>query len=537
MNTTSRIAPAAAASILVLIAGGCETTTTTRSSSSTQVSSRETRNFETERTKATTSSSQDSTQQGKKEQARRGQIFGTSEMSFPTGDKDSSLVRVSAKGGMDQVRVGQPFTYQLAVTNLSKEITLENVAVHQDMPQTLRVASVKPEGITAGDRPGTFMIGHLDPGETKNFEVSMVPEQAGRFDTCVRVTYSPVLCTTIDVVAPELRLVKEAPERVMVCQPIPLRYVVTNTGTGSTDEVIIREQLPEGITGPNGARTIELNAGKLGAGESKTLTVNLRAERPGELSGEAVAMSRDGLEARADARPTLVWAPQIDLEVTGPQQEYAGKPLEYRAMVHNKGDGPAPNAKLKLNISPDAKLISSNVPVKGGYADIPLGDIAPGQSKEVVFLFQVPKPGEVKFSATASADCATAPSREVVTALRGVSSLLLEVVDNFDPVKIGGQEVYQIMVVNQGAIADQNVRIMAVVPDAFEVVNIEGPTQAQRDGNRLVFAPVATLGPTEKVVWNVTVRAVREGDVRFRTEMVSDTLTEPVIETEATRVY
>jgi hypothetical protein len=517
MKRSMRIVPAAAA--LALLAGGCELETTHRESGTVS------------------SGMGDGGVRADGRVAQPGRVLGTSEMSFPTGNDNTSLVRITSVPGAKQVRVGQPYTYEVKVTNLSREITLENVAVHQELPGSVRIAGIRPEGMAEGDRPGTFSVGHLNPGETKSFEVAVVPQEAGRFESCMRVTYNPVLCTTIDVVAPVLSLVREAPERALACEPIPVRYVVTNTGTGTADNIMIRDTLPDGFTGPSGTPEIQINAGSLSAGESKTFPVKITARRSGELASQAMAMTADGLEARAEARPIVVWSPQLEVEITGPDTEYAGKPLEYRAIVHNRGDGPAQHATLNLEVAPGAQLVSSSVPVKGGYTNIPLGDIGPGESSEAVFLFQVPKPGDARFVATASAACAHTPPREIITRLQGVSSLLLEVVDNFDPVKIDGQEVYQIMVVNQGAVQDTNIRIVALVPENFEVVKVEGPTEPKREGDRLVFAPVATLAAGQKVVWNVTVKALRTGDVRFRTEMVSDTLIEPVIETEATRIY
>ncbi len=524
MNVRSMVVPTAVAA-LVLVAGGCESNKTSRASSNDGV-------YRSDAAARPSGQSRQASQA-----TPRNRVFGISEMSFPTGSSDSSLVRVTTQSRQEQARVGQPFAYEFNVTNLSNDLTLENVTIHQDMPGNMQIAGVRPEGLAEGGAPGEWQIGQLAPGETKTFEVAMVPQEPGRFDTCVRVSYDPVLCTTIDVVAPELRLTKEVPPQVLVCEPIPVRYVVTNTGSGNAENVIIREQLPEGITGPDGARVIEIDAGTLGAGQSKEFTMNLRAQRPGEFAGEAMALSEGGLEARADARPTLIGAPDLEIELTGPENEFTGKPVEYQIVLHNRGNAPAANTTLNLTVDPSAKLVSSSLPVKGGFANIDFGTIPPGQSKEAVFVFQMGRPGEVQFAADATAVCADRPSQQLVTTIRGVSSLLLEVVDNNDPVRIGTEEVYQIMVVNQGGMDDHNIQVVAEVPEQFEIVRVQGPTQPQGEGRQLVFGPVATLPAGERVVWNITVRARAGGDVRFKTQMTSDNVIEPVIETEATRLY
>jgi uncharacterized repeat protein (TIGR01451 family) len=523
--------PSVAAAVMA-IAGGCETESQTRSSS-------------TQSGTVSGSTTQKSSQPQKSDQARQqdgrstsqGRVYGVSEMSFPTGDRDSSLVRVSTSSKQSQARVNQPFAYEVTVTNLSDDLSLEDVVIHQDLPPNVQIAGVRPEGMAEGGKAGEWRVGHLNPGETKKFEVAVVPQEAGRFDTCVRVSYNPVLCTSIDVVAPALRLTKDLPENVLVCDSIPVRYVVTNTGTGSTENVVIRDRLPEGITGPNNSNTVELNAGTLAQGQSREFTVNLRASRPGEFASEAIATAADGLEARADSRPTFISAPDLEIELRGPESEFTGKPIEYQVIVHNKGNAPAENTVLNLTVDPSAQLVRSTMPVKGGFANIDLGTIPPGQDKEAIFVFSMTRPGDVQFGATASARCSDKPEQRLATNIRGVSSLLLEVVDNNDPVRIGGEEIYQIMVVNQGAIADSNIQVVAEVPEQFEVISVKGPTQPQTEGNRLTFAPVQTLPPGQRIVWNVTVRARAAGDVRFKTQLQSATLTEPVIETEATRLY
>ena len=45
------------------------------------------------------------------------------------------------------------------------------------------------------------------------------------------------------------------------------------------------------------------------------------------------------------------------------------------------------------------------------------------------------------------------------------------------------------------------------------------------------------MAPGEKATWTVTVKALKAGDVRFKTKMTSDQLGRPVEETEATNLY
>ena len=65
-------------------------------------------------------------------------------------------------------------------------------------------------------------------------------------------------------------------------------------------------------------------------------------------------------------------------------------------------------------------------------------------------------------------------------------------------------------------------------------------------GQRLKQSPIKELAvkytlpvlqPGARAEWQVVVKAVKAGDVRFKVEMTSDQLSRPVEETEATNLY
>jgi hypothetical protein len=123
------------------------------------------------------------------------------------------------------------------------------------------------------------------------------------------------------------------------------------------------------------------------------------------------------------------------------------------------------------------------------------------------------------------------------TMLFGIAAVLLEVVDTDDPVLVGGRTTYRITVVNQGSCPSTNVQITAVVEDAEEILASDGPTRATVEGRTARFAPLATLAPKARATWQVTIKALKAGDVRFRATMTTGELERNVEETEATQLY
>ena len=116
-------------------------------------------------------------------------------------------------------------------------------------------------------------------------------------------------------------------------------------------------------------------------------------------------------------------------------------------------------------------------------------------------------------------------------------ALLLEAVDVKDPVRVGNNVVYNIKVTNQGTAPDSDIRVKAVLPDSEQFVSGGGASEATADGQTITFAPIATLAPKQSVTWQVTAKAVKPDDARFRVEMTSKSLTKPGIKEEPTRLY
>jgi len=99
--------------------------------------------------------------------------------------------------------------------------------------------------------------------------------------------------------------------------------------------------------------------------------------------------------------------------------------------------------------------------------------------------------------------------------------------------------MYTVTVTNQGSSVGTNIRVECTLPNEEEFVSVDGPIPAPAtvDGKVIRFAPLPSLAPKDRASWHVRVRGVGEGDVRFRTTMISDQMTSVVEETESTNIY
>jgi hypothetical protein len=166
-----------------------------------------------------------------------------------------------------------------------------------------------------------------------------------------------------------------------------------------------------------------------------------------------------------------------------------------------------------------------------------LGEIAPGQSREVRMEVQAVSPGAFEHKATAIGARGLRAESRLTTRVEGLSALLLEMVDTEDPVEVGGDTAYEVRVTNTGSKAETDIRLVAVVPDKMELKGIVGPARYHIEGKTIHFDPLEKLAPRADALFRIQVRALAAGTVRFRIQLSSTNLTEAVIKEEATRIY
>jgi uncharacterized repeat protein (TIGR01451 family) len=304
--------------------------------------------------------------------------------------------------------------------------------------------------------------------------------------------------------------------------------------------------LPEGLATVDGRKAVAIDVGSLPEGQSRDYTVRLKAATVGEYSGHAAAHGT-GTEAQSPEVATIVRAPKLTVVLTGPDAEYVGKAAAYDLVVTNIGDAPARDATVTATADGGAELAffaggraDGPEPAAGERGKVPqqtLGAIDPGQSKKARVAFRPKAGGLMTVSVTARATCADAVSAAARTTVQTIAALALEVQNRDSLVRVGENALYTIRVRNGGSGADRNVRVVATLPPQLALVRTTGPSDPHADGDRLVFGLIPSLPPGEAATWTVEARAVKAADVRFKVELTSESLTEPAVGTEPTKLY
>jgi uncharacterized repeat protein (TIGR01451 family) len=229
--------------------------------------------------------------------------------------------------------------------------------------------------------------------------------------------------------------------------------------------------------------------------------------------------------------------PMVELTKNCPNLRYLGRDATFEITVTNRGEGVAQNVVVTDVIPTGLDFMSVDKEGKrdGDHIVWQLGNLGAGESRVLKSTFRCNRIGKFKNSATVTY-CARIGG-ECELEVKGIPAVLLECVDDPDPIEVNGNVTYTITVTNQGTAVGTNIAIACTLPDELEYVSSDGPTDAKSEHKKVVFKPLESLAPKAEAVFKVTVRGVDEGDVRFRVEMNTDQTDSPVMETESTHIY
>ncbi|MCF6150047.1 MAG: DUF11 domain-containing protein [Candidatus Kuenenia sp.] len=467
-------------------------------------------------------------------------------MAYPTGNKDCCSVIYMEKIAPRTGAVGVPYEYTIKVTNLI-DSKVEDVEVLHSLPGNFTVTSVDPATVSSisdsmKEGVAVWELGTLEAHETKIIKVAGTPSAEGKMPFCTDLEYRlPDICLEPDILQPKLMLSKKAPEKVLLCDTIPLTFEVKNSGTGFAKNVQIKESLPEGLTTQDGHSSVILKVGTLAPGESRTATLNVTAEEIGEYHNVATAVADGGLSVESNKTTTVVQQPELKITKTGPEKIYLGRNITYDISVSNVGNGPAASTVVTDTILANATFISASDGgvMSGNAIQWNVGTLQPNDSKKMSVTLKPNGMGTVEDKAAAEAVCADAVSATAKTDVLGIAAILLEVIDVEDPVEVGKNVTYIITVTNQGSEHSKNVRITCTLEPTMGYVSSSGPTAGTLggEGKVVTFSPLPSLAPKAQASWKVVVNAAEAGDVRFKVDMTDDRLERPVEETEATHFY
>jgi uncharacterized repeat protein (TIGR01451 family) len=439
--------------------------------------------------------------------------------------------------GPPTAKVGQPADFTLVVRNACN-IPVQQVLVRVRVPAGMSTAATEPKALSENNVL-VWELGTLLSKQEKNLQMKLVADAKGDVMPQAWVTFTGSSVMQVKVREPKLVLKATAPDKVMVGDAAAFTLTVSNPGDGAADQVKVHAVLSDGLEHARGNK-VDFEIGNLAAGETRSVQLICATKTGGPQKCEGAAEAEGGLRA-ADSAGVDVIMPRLDLQLVGPSLRYLERKALYTLRVTNPGDAPATNVTVGDVVPVGFKVLAAS---DGGRHDFStrtvswfLGEIGPGQTREVKLEVQAINPGEHKHKATAVAARGLRAESELMTRVEGLSALLLEMVDTEDPIEVNGDTAYEIRVTNTGSKTETDIKIVATVPDKMQFKNAQGPVRYREEGKTIVFEPIERLAPRADAIFRINVKAIEPGTVRFKIQLTSTNLVEPVVKMEATRIY
>ena len=439
--------------------------------------------------------------------------------------------------------LGDVAEFPIILTNTSK-VDASNVVLRETIPTGMEFLGSNPQAQLSGNTL-TWKLADLPAQASRQVIVRMKAATSGSYVNEVLVqasdgVQSQSMCT-VSVGEPILSLSQTCPSKVNVGSPAKFSVTVTNTGSGDATNVRISDVVPKGMTHGSGKSEITRDIGILSAGSTATEVFTFTAKEPGSATN--IARATGGTNLKEEVRCDItIEKPSIAIKKSGPEKRFLGTTATYTIEVSNPGSA-ATSGVFVRDTLPNGFTFESSTPPGNRQANSNevswnLGTIAPGESKTLQVTGRAVSEGRHCNGATVKTETGLEERAEACTTVTGVAALLLEVTDNLDPVEVGTQTTYSIVVTNQGTANATNIKISATIPDGMDYVSSTGSTARLVVVGKLVdFDPVPVLKPKETLTFTVTVKGIQAGDLRFRVEMNGDQLTSPVLEEESTKLY
>lgn len=438
-----------------------------------------------------------------------------------------------------RVKADEELEYRIVVENRSTAAA-HHVVIHDAVPVHARYVRANPEP-AATEPELQWRLGTLEGGARREITLWLAPTGQGEIRNCVRVTFEHGLCVTTQVAAPSqpaLELRKRGPAEAYLAETLTFQLLVTNTGAATVRNVVLTDNLPDGLEHASGEKQLNFQLGTLAPGQQRTVSYQVIAKAPGRHCNQGVVTADGGVRAEAEACVTVTEA-KLSLTKTGPPQQYLNRPVTFRLTVSNQGTALLRNLVLTDRLPPQTTFLaaSDGGRLVGSQVQWALGSLEPGASRSVELRFQPLSVGEIVNEAEATADRGVRATAEARCAILGAAALLLEVVDLEDPIEVGADTQYHIIVRNQGGIPATNVRVTATVPAELAIIRVQGPVDHRKDEQKVAYEPL-NMPPNSDTIYRITVRAAKPGEVRFRVAVTADQLPAgPVLEEESTTLF
>ena len=319
-------------------------------------------------------------------------------------ESDDSIV-VDQRGGYAPGSVGQKKSAgakKPAADTRAKRLPAAVAQRHEARADVITERYAQPVGDVFGPDPQERPTGRRASGMPANRDpfgdAAQPTAGAGRQPTLGRGR--PGMKQLEGPQSPSLVVEKAAPEEIQVGKPAVFAIRVQNVGTGAAQAVVIHDIIPQGThlleTRPAAEVTdgsVTWAVGAIKPGDEATVEMELMPVAEGEIG--SVATVHFAGEASARTRCTR---PQLAMDVSIPDQVLIGEDVIMSIKITNPGTGVATGIVLSETIPEQLEHPA------GSELEYEVGDLKPGESRQIDLSMSTVKAGQVINTLVARAD-------------------------------------------------------------------------------------------------------------------------------------
>ncbi len=275
-----------------------------------------------------------------------------------------------------------------------------------------------------------FEIGTLRAGETRELELVLTAERAGpvvnaltaRADGDLQVQQQ----VEFEVIAPELQLTVDGPQRRYLERPATYQVIIENPGTAPAHDIELVTKLPKGMQfvkannmGEYDAAThsVYWSLAQLPEGEKGSVELTAMPIEPGQQTLQIQGKAQQGLADEVKQEVLVEGLAAIMFEVLDAEDPIeVGGETSYVIRVVNQGSKAATNVQVVVSLPPGIAAISATGETRhtvqaGGVVFEPLAQLAP--KTDTVFRVQAKgvQPGDQRVTVQVNTDDISQPIR------------------------------------------------------------------------------------------------------------------------------
>jgi uncharacterized repeat protein (TIGR01451 family) len=413
----------------------------------------------------------------------------------------------------DPVSQGTELTYSIGVSNAGPS-SATGISLTDTLPAgvTFNSATATQGSCSQASGTVTCSLGTLANTASATVTIKVTPQSVTTLTNTANVTSltgdpnttnnGSSAVTTVNASA-NLSLTKsDAPDPVLVGQPLTYTLTIQNAGPSAAPSVQLTDTLPAGVTFGSATPsqgspctqatgTVTCALGTIANGSSATVTIQVTPQSQGSITNTASVTSgaTDVNLANNSASAATLVNPVADLVVTktdSPDPALVGQPLTYTVGVQNSGPSSATSVSLSDALPAGVSFVSAT-PSQGspctqsaGTVTCALGTIANAASASVQITVTPNSTGSITNTASASSPISdpnnSNNSASAATLVNPSANLSLTKGDAPDPVLQGQELTYNLSVSNAGPSSATGVVLTDTLP-AGVTYNSATPSQ------------------------------------------------------------